>query len=319
MESTRCWQHPQGLFGPTSAGLAYRLKGQGSFWGILRHLQSSGIYSDRAGSTSRCSHSLLGIYSHRAYRAGSSSLPFTFIVQGIYTHRAGSSSLSTRPFTFIEQVLPATPDLQGIYIHRAFSKDRLAFSLPARDCFLQAAFEWLCWLTLLTDDPVVPKTSCSAGLALSRLDLARHPTGSVLLILACSCALHQLRGTFSAASPSGRQGILRLHCHICTTWVDIEVFTLALLRWIRSDVAAVVSLFLCTCSCLSLWGASTTEPTWCMSLLQVATSGLLFSPASSLPSALTFSLGLSSCLWANSRHVHLVSLRGSLATAVSQS
>ena len=197
--------------------------------------------------------------------------------------------------------------MQGIYIHRAFSKDRLAFSLPARDCFLQAAFEWLCWLTLLTDDPVVPKTSCSAGLALSRLDLARHPTGSVLLILASSCALHQLS--------KGRLGILRLHCHICTTWVDIEVFTLALLRWIRTDVAAVVSLFLCTLarSCQQHLRS------WCLSLLQVATSGLLFSPASSLPSALTFSLGLSSCLWANSRHVHLVSLRGSLATAVSQS
>lgn len=212
--------------------------------------------------------------------------------------------------------LSPTPDLQGIYIHRAFSKDRLAFSLPARDCFLQAAFEWLCWLTLLTDDPVVPKTSCSAGLALSRLDLARHPTGSVLLILACSCALHQLRRCWSRSHLTPRLGILRLHCHICTTWVDIEVFTLALLRWIRTDVAAVVSLFLCS---LGAKGTGASFSTWCLSLLQVATSGLLFSPASSLPSALTFSLGLSSCLWANSRHVHLVSLRGSLATAVSQS
>ena len=221
-------------------------------------------------------------------------------------------------FDTCEVLVPEAPNTvasdstlnQGIYIHRAFSKDRLAFSLPARDCFLQAAFEWLCWLTLLTDDPVVPKTSCSAGLALSRLDLARHPTGSVLLILACSCALHQLRGTWL--------GILRLHCHICTTWVDIEVFTLALLRWIRTDVAAVVSLFLASVGSSST-SSSTSFSTWCLSLLQVATSGLLFSPASSLPSALTFSLGLSSCLWANSRHVHLVSLRGSLATAVSQS
>ena len=212
--------------------------------------------------------------------------------------------------------MPLAPDLQGIYIHRAFSKDRLAFSLPARDCFLQAAFEWLCWLTLLTDDPVVPKTSCSAGLALSRLDLARHPTGSVLLILACSCALHQLRGRCWVPLLGG---ILRLHCHICTTWVDIEVFTLALLRWIRTDVAAVVSLFLGGVQATALVPGAPGTSTWCLSLLQVATSGLLFSPASSLPSALTFSLGLSSCLWANSRHVHLVSLRGSLATAVSQS
>ena len=169
-------------------------------------------------------------------------------------------------------------------------------------------------MTLLTDDPVVPKTSCSAGLALSRLDLARHPTGSVLLILACSCALHWC---WRRCQPAPQLGILRLHCHICTTWVDIEVFTLALLRWIRADVAAVVSLFLAAGGAAST--SSTSFSSWCLSLLQVATSGLLFSPASSLPSALTFSLGLSSCLWANSRQVHLVSLRGSLATAVSQS
>jgi hypothetical protein len=217
-----------------------------------------------------------------------------------------------------------------IFIHRAFSKDRIAFSLPARDCFLQAAFEWLCWFTLLTDDTIVRK-SCQrcafpcAGLAFSKMDLARHPTSSVLLILA-SPAHRPLHSGFtfgrslSGLGFSDEPAALSLHCHICAAWVDSEVFTLALLRWLRAGAPAVLSLFLCAgfgrASAVNLAASAAVAP-WCLSLLTVASSGLLFSPASSLGSALTFSVGAAGFSWLQRRRAHLVSLRGSLATAVS--
>ena len=210
--------------------------------------------------------------------------------------------------------------VKGIFIHRAFSKDRIAFSLPARHCFLQAAFEWLCWFTLLTDDTIVRK-SCQrcafpcAGLAFSKMDLARHPTSSVLLILASPGSGQSAEGF------SDEPSALTLHCHICAAWVDSEVFSLALLRWLRAGAPAVVSLFLCAgfgrASQTGVLKPAAVAP-WCVTLLVVASSGLLFSPASSLASAVTFSVG-AAILGRQSRRAHLVSLRGSLATAVSLS